>query len=111
MEELHDWIEKYKPVVMHIRPTPGTDERSYGQLVKLLRDKGGVSHRFTCRSRPLMLLTVCHGGLGDSGKGHNYDEPSHRAVLTGPPWCGIPNHWDARAPNAAAGSRPAPENL
>jgi hypothetical protein len=44
MDELHDWIDKNKPVVMHIRPTPGTDEHSYGQLVKLLRDKGCVSH-------------------------------------------------------------------
>lgn len=44
MDELHDWMRKHNPVVMHIQPTPGTDEHGYGQLVKLLRDKGCVSH-------------------------------------------------------------------
>jgi len=40
MEELYDWIRKNSPAVMQIQATPGTDEHSYGQLVKLLRDKG-----------------------------------------------------------------------
>ena len=42
--ELHEWMRKHNPVVMHIQPTPGADEHGYGQLVKLLRDKGCVSH-------------------------------------------------------------------
>ena len=49
MEELYDWIRKNSPAVMQIQATPGTDEHSYGQLVKLLRDKGCVSHRCTCQ--------------------------------------------------------------
>ncbi len=43
MDELHEWMRKNNPVVMQIHPTPGTDEHGYGQLVKLLRDKGCVS--------------------------------------------------------------------
>ena len=43
MDELHEWMRKHNPVVMHIQPTAGTDEHGYGQLVKLLRDKGCVS--------------------------------------------------------------------
>src|SRR6266852_5216679 len=44
MEELQDWMRRHDPVVMHVQPTPGTDEHGYGQLVKLLRDKSCVSH-------------------------------------------------------------------
>ncbi|KAN0120893.1 hypothetical protein V8E52_004162 [Russula decolorans] len=39
MDELHDWMRKYSPVVTHIEPTAGTNGHSCGQLVKLLRDK------------------------------------------------------------------------
>jgi hypothetical protein len=44
LDELHEWMRKHGPVVMHVQPTPGTDEHGYGQLVKLLRDKTCVSH-------------------------------------------------------------------
>jgi mediator of RNA polymerase II transcription subunit 25 len=39
MDDLDAWISKNNSVVMDIDPTPGTDEPSYRQLVKLLRDK------------------------------------------------------------------------
>ena len=42
MGEFQEWIKKTKPVIMRILPAPGTDEHNYGQLVKLLRDKGYV---------------------------------------------------------------------
>jgi hypothetical protein len=44
MDDLDAWISKNNSVVMDIDPTPGTDEPSYRQLVKLLRDKNCVSH-------------------------------------------------------------------
>lgn len=44
MDELHDWMRRHEPVVMHVQATPGTDEHGYGQLVKLLRDKSCVRH-------------------------------------------------------------------
>jgi hypothetical protein len=42
MGEFQEWIKKTKPVIMRIQPAPGTDDHHYGQLVKLLRDKGYV---------------------------------------------------------------------
>ena len=88
---------------MRIRPTSGMDVHRYGQLVKLGRSLVSL------QSRPLTSesLTVCHWGLGDSRKGPVYFEFSHRAVHARPPWCSIPNDWDARYPEAiiaAAGS-------
>ena len=47
IDKLNDWIRKNDPVVMHIRPTSEMDLNSYGQLVKLLRYKGCVSHQYT----------------------------------------------------------------
>lgn len=55
MDKLKDWITKNDPVVMHIRPTSEMDLNSYGQLVKLLRYKGCVSHHYTFES-PSNLL-------------------------------------------------------
>jgi len=45
MDELQDWIKKTDPVLTRIQPAPGTDDHSYGQLVKLLREKNYVGHQ------------------------------------------------------------------
>jgi hypothetical protein len=50
MDELHDWMRKYSPVVTHIEPTAGTNGHSCGQLVKLLRDKSCVGR--LCSAKP-----------------------------------------------------------
>jgi hypothetical protein len=42
MDELQDWIKKTNPVITRIQPAPGIDDHSYGQLVKLLREKNYV---------------------------------------------------------------------
>lgn len=55
MDKLHDWIGKNDPVVMHIRPTSEMDLNSYGQLVKLLRYKGCVSHQYTVKPSSNLL--------------------------------------------------------
>jgi len=64
MQELQDWTRKNNPVIMQIRPAPGTDDHNYGQLVKLLREKGYVGRLICPPSCPLTFLTVCHCGVG-----------------------------------------------
>jgi hypothetical protein len=46
MQELQEWTRKNNPVMMQIRPAPGTDDHNYGQLVKLLREKGYVGRLY-----------------------------------------------------------------
>lgn len=45
VDELEDWIKRTNPVMMQLRPLSGTDEHNYGQLVRLLKEKGYVSRR------------------------------------------------------------------
>ncbi len=45
MGELQEWVKKTKPVLMRVQAAPQTDDHSFGQLVKLLRDRSYVSRR------------------------------------------------------------------
>jgi hypothetical protein len=44
LNEFHEWIKKTDPAIMQIQAAPGTDEHNYGQLIKLLREKGYVRY-------------------------------------------------------------------
>jgi hypothetical protein len=45
MNELQDWMKRTQPVLMRVQAAPGTDDHSFVQLVKLLRDRSYVSRR------------------------------------------------------------------
>jgi hypothetical protein len=47
IQELQDWIRENDPVIMQIKPAPGMDDHNYGQLAKLLREKGYVGRLYT----------------------------------------------------------------
>ena len=45
IHEFRDWVEKFNPVMMQIRPAPGANDQNYEQLVRLLGEKGHVGRR------------------------------------------------------------------
>ena len=66
IHEFRDWVEKSNPVMMQVRPAPGTNDHSYGS--------GHLGER-PCRSSmlppgyPLTPLTVWLYWIGDSRHG------------------------------------------
>jgi hypothetical protein len=53
MNELQEWMKRTQPVLMRVQAAPGTDEHGYGQLNKLLRERGFVSRRRFPLGHPL----------------------------------------------------------
>ena len=81
-DELHLWVRKYNPVAMHIQPTAETDEHGYERLVRLLRDKGCVSHGVSSKPCLLTLLDsmpLCIGVFQENR------QITTNLLLTGPP--------------------------
>ena len=46
MYGLQDWMKRTQPVLMRVQPASGTDDHSFRQLVKSLREKNLVSPRW-----------------------------------------------------------------
>ena len=71
MEELQDWIKKTNPVITRIQPAPGTDDHTYAQLVKLLREKNYVGHQCLLAKLTSYLLDsmLLPGGISKAWAG------------------------------------------
>ncbi|KAH9959667.1 hypothetical protein BC827DRAFT_1384663 [Russula dissimulans] len=66
-EDFQEWLKKTNPVIMYIKPVPGTDEHNYVQLVKLLRDKSYYAvagWEIQGMGRPTMNILIAPFGQG-----------------------------------------------
>jgi hypothetical protein len=62
--EIQRWIHKQRASVARIKRLPGMENDSFDELVRSLRNCGGVGLRVSLPIYPLTPFTVCDRGVG-----------------------------------------------